>query len=120
MSSADAQQRVKELFSEAVERPADQRDSFLQAACGGDTDLRAHVQRLLAALDGEPDFLESPPPTTDLRPSTTDLLTNGEADLVGEQVSRYHPACASGWGAQGATQHKHNTWEVKDEHRVPL
>ncbi len=55
MSSADAQQRVKELFSEAVERPPEQRDSFLQAACGEDTDLREHVERLLSALEGEPE-----------------------------------------------------------------
>jgi serine/threonine protein kinase/tetratricopeptide (TPR) repeat protein len=44
-------ERVKELFHEAVKRPAGERGEFLAAACGGDDDLRAEVEQLLASHD---------------------------------------------------------------------
>ncbi|MGC4028497.1 MAG: serine/threonine-protein kinase [Steroidobacteraceae bacterium] len=42
-------QRVKELFSAASELPADDTAAWLDAACGGDAQLRAEVDSLLAA-----------------------------------------------------------------------
>jgi serine/threonine protein kinase len=42
-------QRVKALFAEAMERPAHERDAYLDAACAGDAELRAEVSSLLAA-----------------------------------------------------------------------
>ncbi len=43
--------RVEALFHEASERPADERAVFLDEACDGDRELRASVERLLAADD---------------------------------------------------------------------
>jgi len=40
--------RIKEVFSAALETPASERPGFLESACGGDSDLRAEVERLLA------------------------------------------------------------------------
>ena len=40
--------RIRELFSAALETPESERPRFLESACGGDTDLRAQVERLLA------------------------------------------------------------------------
>jgi serine/threonine-protein kinase len=42
-------QRVRELFEQALERPADERDAFLATACTGDPVLRKEVETLLRA-----------------------------------------------------------------------
>jgi serine/threonine protein kinase len=42
-------QRVKALFAEAMERPAQERDVYLDAVCAGDAELRAEVASLLEA-----------------------------------------------------------------------
>lgn len=41
--------RVQELFWAALDRPAAEREAFLEDACGGDDALRADVVSLLAA-----------------------------------------------------------------------
>src|ERR1035438_1198605 len=41
--------RIKEVFGTALEKPASERPGFLESACGGDADLRAEVERMLAA-----------------------------------------------------------------------
>ncbi len=48
--------RVKQIFHEAVGRPAAERDAFLAEACADDAVVRAEVEELLAAHDevGEP------------------------------------------------------------------
>ena len=43
--------RVRDLFLAAAERPPAERPAFLADACGPDADLRAGVERLLAAHD---------------------------------------------------------------------
>jgi tRNA A-37 threonylcarbamoyl transferase component Bud32 len=45
----DEWHRVTDLFHGALERDPQLRESFLDDACEGDTDLRAHVDRLLVA-----------------------------------------------------------------------
>jgi eukaryotic-like serine/threonine-protein kinase len=40
--------RIEELYHSALDREPDQRDSFLQQACGNDTELRRDVRALLA------------------------------------------------------------------------
>ena len=40
--------RIKELFSAALETPESERARFLESACGGDVELRAEVERMLA------------------------------------------------------------------------
>src|SRR5438309_551401 len=42
---------VRDLFLAAVELPAAERAAYLTAHCGGDAELRAAVERLLAAHD---------------------------------------------------------------------
>src|SRR6266852_2314783 len=53
--------RIDALLSAALERPDDERTSFLARACEGDEKLRAEVQRLLAAHQAATGFLEPPP-----------------------------------------------------------
>ncbi len=43
--------RVKQIFHEAVERPAAERPAFLAEACADDSLVRSEVEELLAASD---------------------------------------------------------------------
>ena len=60
MQDAARWERVKELFSVALERDREARQVYLQEACGTDTDLRAEVESLLQAHDETGDFIEHP------------------------------------------------------------
>ncbi len=53
-------ERIKNLFEEALERPAEQRPSFL-AACGEDEVLRAEVEALLQHHQRAGSFLQESP-----------------------------------------------------------
>ena len=55
--------RANEVFLAALEiEDQGQRESYLDAACGGDADLRRQVQALLTAHNNVGDFLENPVP----------------------------------------------------------
>ena len=56
--------RVEELFDAALEVPADQRQRFLERACGPDTKLLETVERLLRHVGPGAD-----PPTDSSEPS---------------------------------------------------
>jgi len=52
---------IDDLFAEALDRPPAERGAFLDAACGGDPELRREVERLLAAdSESQATFLERP------------------------------------------------------------
>ena len=58
--SAERWDAIMSRFSDAVELPPSQRSAFVAQACDGDTELRQEVESLLAAHDGDAQFLESP------------------------------------------------------------
>lgn len=62
--------RIKQLFNDALEQVAGQRDAWLRAACGDDEHLLRKVGRMLAAHEQVPGFLEAPP--TDVREALAD------------------------------------------------
>ncbi|MBK6425405.1 MAG: serine/threonine-protein kinase [Blastocatellia bacterium] len=82
-------QRVKELFNEAVELPAEEREAFLGTACAGDLALRREVDGLIAADDEAAGFLPEPEDAT----GTT--ATAAAADIATEPGAR-HEAISSG------------------------
>jgi serine/threonine protein kinase/Tfp pilus assembly protein PilF len=53
-------QRVKDLFHDALERPADERAAFLAETCADDAEARAALEHLLEAHAAAGDFLETP------------------------------------------------------------
>jgi Tol biopolymer transport system component len=64
-------QRVKDLFHDALERPADERAAFLAETCGDDAAARAALERLLDAHARAGNFLETPAaPEPSVRPLT--------------------------------------------------
>src|SRR5436190_10910463 len=52
--------RVMEIFSQASASRAAQRLAYLDGACGGDPELRAEVESLLATLEQVDHFLDAP------------------------------------------------------------
>jgi serine/threonine protein kinase len=52
--------RVKVLFHAALEREPEERQAFLDVACGKDTDLRCQIERLLVKEEEAENFLEAP------------------------------------------------------------
>ena len=85
------------VFADAVERPPAERLAFLAEACGSDTELRAEVESLLAAHEGDADFLEAPltrPPDRDTPPLAEQLQAalgtafHIERELPGGGMSR--------------------------------
>ena len=57
---ADRWQQITRLYHEALERPVDQRDAFLDACCQGDNVLRGEVASLLAHEASAEGFLADP------------------------------------------------------------
>ena len=55
----DRWERVQDLYLEALERPASGRARWLEAACGGDSELRREVEELLVAAGGGDPVLDA-------------------------------------------------------------
>lgn len=51
--------KIRKLYDVAMDRPGDQREAYLRAACGGDQELLAEVWALVQGRKDD-DFLESP------------------------------------------------------------
>jgi serine/threonine protein kinase len=60
--SAELHQRIRKLFDDALDRPEDERLSFLRTACGDDSDAYRAVARLLDVYRPSQSFLEDPAP----------------------------------------------------------
>jgi len=82
--TAERWRQIETLFHAAHERPAAEREAFLDRACAGDPTLRAEVGSLLAneALAG--DFLESDAKSS-RGPEQAVAPTPGEAAQAGPE-----------------------------------
>ena len=90
-------ERAIEVFTEAIQLPAEERVAFLGRACAADEDLRQQIESLLKANDRVGDFLETPP---------TDSIGEGRANAAagerpGDQVDRYKLVQKIGEGGCG-------------------
>ena len=79
-------QRVQALFDAAVDRPLEERASFLAEACGDDAELRAEVEsRLEHDEAASADFMRPPEPRHPQPPAPP-----GDPDpLIGQQVGGF-------------------------------
>ncbi len=80
---------VKSLLGEALELPAGDRAGWLARACGGDDELRAEVEALLAAHERAGDFLATGPSRAD------------RAELIGTRLGAYLVTGVLGRGGMG-------------------
>ena len=91
------------LFHAALERQPEARRTFLEVACGGDTDLRRQVELLLAKGEAAGSFLE-----TSAIPDTkaTDTAT---VALLGRQFGPYRIVSPLGAGGMGELYRAHDS-----------
>ena len=82
--------QIKELFRLALETPESERSRFLESACGGDAELRAEVERMLAGNE-EPSW-QSP---------AAKLLAVGAELAPGDTVAHYRVESRLGEGGMG-------------------
>jgi len=81
--------RPRDLFLDALEKPAEERAAFLDAACAGDAALRAEVEGLLREHETAGDFLATPAfnDTASTLAITSDMLASMEK--AGDCIGRY-------------------------------
>ncbi len=96
--NADRWRRVKELFQQALERPADEREAFIDDATAGDETLRREVRTLLSSHDSAADFLDDPPQAAAAQ--VIDLRDGGSR--IGERIGHYKVLRRIGRGGTGS------------------
>ncbi len=90
--------RALDLCDAALERPAAERDAFLDEACAGDAELRAAAASVLAAVEEADAFLEVP------APSQSPAAPSGDATrevAAGTRLGRYTLLERLGEGGMG-------------------
>src|SRR5262245_2617655 len=89
-------QRIKDLFSRALEMPPEARAAWLAQEAGGDAALIAEVQSLLDAHGSAGDFLD--PVSVDQRVAALEV---GVSSQAGERVGAYRLVEMIGTGGMG-------------------
>ena len=94
--SVDRYREVDDLFAAALERPGEEQEAFLAAACAGDEELRRLVEQLLAADARGHSFLERP------AADSAALADEEEAvELAGQRLGAYRLLSRIGRGGMG-------------------
>ncbi len=84
------------LFHEALELQEEARAAHLAKVCGGDEQLRAEAERLLAAHERESSFIDSP-----ILAEAAALTDDGDESPVGRRIGHYKIVSLLGRGGMG-------------------
>ena len=76
--------RIREVFEQALQESPGQIEAFLSDACGSDETLRARVEELLTAADGDDDYLEPVSALTYVYTSSWATTSTANAEAVSE------------------------------------
>lgn len=87
--------RIEEIFSTAIDQPADDRAAYLTRACGADEDLRREVLSLLDRDTAE-DFIREP-----IANAALAFTANSRDDLTGDRIGPYLTTRLIGRGGMG-------------------
>jgi serine/threonine protein kinase/tetratricopeptide (TPR) repeat protein len=88
---------VWELFHQAIETPADERQDFLKQVCGDDDELHREISALVAAHDSSSEFMMEPCfVAADIDSTDSDQL------IVGEEINGYRILRLIAEGGMGA------------------
>jgi eukaryotic-like serine/threonine-protein kinase len=88
-------QRIEEIFRTVVDRPADERGSYLTRACGADEDLQREVLSLID-WDTAEDFIRD-----SIADAALAFTSRSKDDLTGERVGPYRVKRLIGRGGMG-------------------
>jgi serine/threonine protein kinase len=80
----EAKQQELAVFESALPMPAEQREAYLEKACGGDADMRRRVEDLLGAADRAGGFMGRPAVS-----EPTVALRLAPAEKPGDKIGRY-------------------------------
>ena len=90
-------QKVEAVLQEALDRPLQDRASFLDEACAGDQQLREDATSLVDAYEAARDFIEQPAIAQDAR-----VLVGGDInDKIGQEIGPYKIVKRLGAGGMG-------------------
>src|SRR5262245_30612146 len=94
--NANQWRRIKDVFHLALSRAPEERAPFLSDACAGEDELRAEVERLLAAHASAGGFLETSPV-----PGLVHPIAQATATLTGRALDHYKVERLIGAGGMG-------------------
>jgi serine/threonine protein kinase/tetratricopeptide (TPR) repeat protein len=92
-------QKIKEIFSLALEREPNQRAAFLDEACAGDESLRSEVESLLTSAESEEAATRE---VFRAVPSTAAATREAEDPMLGRRVGDYRIERRIGYGGMAA------------------
>jgi len=90
-------QQVEEVLQAALDRPPQDRASFLEEACAGDDELKDEATSLVSAYDEAGDFIEQPAIAQDARV----LVGNDPESNIGRDLGPYRIIERLGAGGMG-------------------
>jgi eukaryotic-like serine/threonine-protein kinase len=94
-------QKIKELFSLALEREPEQRAALLDEVCEGDEALRAEVESLLASAESEQAATRQVFKSVSTQPSSP-AVGDAEDPMIGRRVGDYRIERRIGYGGMAA------------------
>jgi eukaryotic-like serine/threonine-protein kinase len=112
----DRWQRLKEVFQEALELAPADRGAYVEAACGGDVDLRRDVEALLDADEESSGFLSE---SADSFVPGLSEAAQSDAD-VGREIGPYRILREIGAGGMGTVYLAERTGEFRQEVALKL
>ena len=96
-AAPDRLQRIEQLYHEARQRDAHDRETFLAEACGGDDELLADIRSLLGYERAADGFLERPA----LSEAARTLAAEARPALAGQEIAGYEIVALIGGGGMG-------------------